>query len=421
MKNFPHQFNDLAKLTSALGVADVLIGGGEAFGDDGVFGEALANASIYTFRNTSLSISDNIAEEKKKALGNQGFRTAARDIRRFFVLSNLIAQDSSSLTQRGRDILNAAADASLRNALWRDAMLQLRLPDTDGNLSHPYRILMRLVADRPGIKTSKLLLALEARDDSPTEYVRILALADLDTAEIIEQLGIGEANARNAVKILPGIAQQVGDISREGKHTFLLSHETSTEDSLIESGEQEYEKTQPQTFLPTPVDPKAISALPDFGEARESVMDLAAAIEMRKRRTIAHHNTVISIAKLLGQSGYTTYERPYDCLGFKQGTGGLLIEVKTLDGSRSDERRQFEKALGQLKGYTFFNVPEPLKSPKLVELVAYSEAPTPDAVQFMRSNSIYSAWPDNDHWLTVDRAGNLASLSPDDLFSSPDV
>ena len=108
-------------------------------------------------------------------------------------------------------------------------------------------------------------------------------------------------------------------------------------------------------------------------------------------------------------------------LGFKRDTGGLLIEVKTLDGSRSDERRQCEKVLGQLKGYTFFNVPDTVKNPKLVELVAYSEAPSPDAVKFMQDNSIYSAWSDDDHWLTVDPAGNFASLSPDDLFSSADA
>ena len=193
-------------------------------------------------------------------------------------------------------------------------MFHLRLPGSDGNLSHPYRIMIRLVADRPGIETSKLLLALEAIDDTPSEYVRILALADLDTPEIIARLGIGEANARNAVKILPGIAEQVGDISRHDKHTFLLSHKTSTEDSLIETGDEEFEKTQSSTSLPIPVDPAAISPLPNFGEATESVVDLAAAIEMRKRRTVAHHNTVISIAKLLGQSGYIIYERPYDCL-----------------------------------------------------------------------------------------------------------
>ncbi len=205
-------------------------------------------------------------------------------------------------------------------------MFHLRLPGSDGNLSHPYRIMIRLVADRPGIETSKLLLALEAIDDTPSEYVRILALADLDTPEIIARLGIGEANARNAVKILPGIAEQVGDISRHDKHTFLLSHKTSTEDSLIETGDEEFEKTQSSTSLPIPVDPAAISPLPNFGEATESVVDLAAAIEMRKRRTVAHHNTVISIAKLLGQSGYIIYERPYDCLEFRPRTSGRITE-----------------------------------------------------------------------------------------------
>jgi hypothetical protein len=50
LKNFPHQVNDLGKLTSALNVANVLIGSKKSIGDDGVFGEALAHAGVYSKR-----------------------------------------------------------------------------------------------------------------------------------------------------------------------------------------------------------------------------------------------------------------------------------------------------------------------------------------------------------------------------------
>ncbi len=79
MKNFPHQFNDLGKLTGALGVLNVLQGSKQSVADDGVFGEALANAGIYTFRGLG-SVADRLAAEKLKPTGNQGFRTAAREM-----------------------------------------------------------------------------------------------------------------------------------------------------------------------------------------------------------------------------------------------------------------------------------------------------------------------------------------------------
>lgn len=414
MKNFPHQFNDLTKLTAALGVAQALIAANEQYNDDVVFGTALANNGIYAFRNRNLTVAQNLAQEAQKPPSNQGFRTAARDVRRFFALADLI-RPAPALSQRARDILAAAGNVPLRNALWREAMLNLPLADAAGNVSHPYRILIRLVADRPGLETLKLLLALEARDDSPAEYARMLNLADLPFEIIVAQIGIGVANARNAVKILPGIAEQVGDVSRVGNHAYLTDTLTATEDAFAdEVPTQEYEKTGPSA--PVEVAPDDIAPIPNFGVVNANNVDLTASIEVRRRRTIEHQQAAVSIAKVLGQGGYQTFANPYDCLGFRAGIGGILIEVKTLDGTRSDERRQAEKALGQLKGYGFFSVPADMKIPKLVDVVAYS-APPADTVPFMAASKICSAWREGNQWVVADLEGNISNFSPDALLA----
>jgi hypothetical protein len=414
VKNFPHQFNDLGKLTAALNVAATLIGTNQQYSDDGVFGAALAKAGIYSFRNRDLTVAQNLALESAKPLGSQGFRTAARDIRRFFALADLV-RPAPALSQLGSDILAASGVAPLRNALWREAMLQLALADAEGNASHPYRILLRLVADRPGIETSKLLLALEARDDSPAEYVRVLNLADQALDDIIATVGVGVANARNAVKILPGIAEQVGDISRVGTHTNLAETPVATEDALVSEGPtQGYEQSGP--VAPVEIAPDDIAPIPNFGDLNASNVDLTASIEIRRRRTIEHQRVVVSVAQALGQSGYQTYANPYDCLGYRAGVGGILIEVKTLDGTRSDERRQAEKAFGQLRGYGFFSVPAQMKAPRLVEVVAYS-APPCDTIPFMAANNVCSAWREGNQWVVADPHGNISNFDPDALLA----
>jgi hypothetical protein len=414
LKNFPHQVSDLTKLTAALGVANVLLGAGNAYHDDGVFGEALAKAGIYTFRNKSLSVSQNIKVEISKPIGTQGFRTAARDIRRFFALAGLV--QATAVSQRGFDILEAAGQLSLRNALWRDALLRLALPDSEGNISHPYRILLRLVADRPGIETPNLLLALEAKDDGPSEYARVLKLANSSFSKIVASIKIGEANARNAVKLLPSIAEQVGDISRLNGRAYLRGRVTATEDSLSDTQDgTEFEKIVPSD--PLEVAPENIAPIPAFANAAASLVDLSASIEIRKLRTKQHHETTVSLAQIIGSAGFKTFANPYDCLGYKGGTGGILLEVKTLDGTRSDERRQSEKALGQLRGYRYFSVLPKMKAPKLIEIVGFSGPPSKATVAFLRESAVCCCWQHNDQWLASDLAGKVTNFSPNALLS----
>lgn len=410
MKNFPHQFSDLGKLTTALAVIDSLNGRNLTVSDDGVFGTELANVGVYTFRNLATSIKDRLKAERQKPTSNQGFRTAARDIRRFFCISGLITANYT-LTSKGKELIAAAVGTPLNLALWRDAMLQTRLT-VNNETSHPYRILLRLVDEFPAIATSKLLLALEAKNDSEKEFLRLRKLAALPTEQIVQKIQITSNNAKNAIKILPAIAEQVGDINRTKGKVIPLSPCSASEDEFYVS--QDYPKKL--TKQVDPIDPNSIAKIPNFNEQVKSNFDLSAGIAIRKKRTIRHQETVLSFAKLLAEKGYKIFEHPYDCLGVKEETGSILSEIKTLDGSKPDERKQSIKALGQLRGYEFFNVSAEKKIPKLSEVIAFDAVPSVETIGFANHNAIKVAWFENNHWATTDLSGNTVKLEPDSLF-----
>lgn len=415
MKAFPHQFNQLDKLTAALEVLGIMKAAGRNVADDREFGSELAKSGVYNFRNLTTSIEERLTVEMQKAPGDQGFRTAARDLRRFFELSGLVSP-TWELTHRGSEILSAKEKVELRDALWRQAMIDLRLPDADGNVSHPYRVLLKLVGDYPGIQTKKLLLAFEARDDSPEEYARVSSLVSLSFDDILEKTGVTASSAANAVKILPSIAEQVGDIERN-RECYPRTQGLPSEDGTYEPPAEG--PTPTKAKAPIEVAPEEISKIPNFGEgAPAATFDLSAGNEIRKKRTIQHHEAVTSIAKLIAKEGFKVFENPYDCLGFKEKTGSLLIEVKTLDSTPTDEHRQSVKALGQLKSYNHFHVLEEMKKPALVEVVAYNQTPSVPIVQFMKANKIASVWSNDDHWFTTDGTGATVQLSPLDLLDT---
>ena len=398
LKNFPHQYSDIAKLTAALSVARTVIESGLDFQDDGVFGEALAHAGVHTFRHPSATVAETLKEEKKKPASSQGFRTAARDMRRFLSLAGLISNDAggASLTPLGLSIAQNAGNATLRNALWREAMFGMAIFD-GAQASHPYRILVRLVSELPGIETRKLLLALEAVNDSEAEFERIKALASQELPQILSATGTSVASSRNAVKILPAIAEQLGDVVRNGPITLPATAALATEDFVgKESGDLPV-ASQDVTLA-------QIAADPVFGTGPVALLDLTAAIEIRKRRTLEHQAAVRSLAALLQSEHYVLAQHPFDCLGYRPGVGSVLIEMKTLDGSLIDERKQSERALGQIKGYAHFNVPSSRKAPKLAQVVAFTKPPTKITIDFLQANGLHSAWQTPAQWVVSSAA-----------------
>src|SRR5205807_1608359 len=107
--------------------------------------------------------------------------------------------------------LTKPADQPQMHELWRRSLLDLALEDDSGT-SHPYRILLRLVANLPGMPKPYSGLCLEAEDDRAAEFARIMAIASRpNPIKTMDKLA-GEHMARNSIKILPSLAEQLGDI-----------------------------------------------------------------------------------------------------------------------------------------------------------------------------------------------------------------
>lgn len=401
LKNFPHQVASLDKFLEALRVAAQILDAGGDFASDAIYGDALAYGGVHSFRDAgNLSIAQLLARELQKPAANRGSRTAARDHRRALKLFGLIS--GNGLTPIGRQLLDSPTN-EVRLGIWREAMLALSIGD-DENKSHPYRILLRLVYDHPGIEKRKLLLALEAQNDSLDEYNRILDLSDLPYNEVIDQLGISQHNAANSIKVLPGIAEQLGDVFTTGnklvypKPSASLANETVDEVGIPKKPP----RTNPsrRNRNPTLYTATNIAPSPAFQNNAQNIVDLYAAIQLRQRRTEEHQSLVTKFAHFLEENGYNLYANPYDCLASKD-ESWLLIEAKTLDGSPTDSRRQAEKALGQLRGYAFFDLPEGVEAMNVRHIILFSQKPSEEIANFLKANGFEVVWESDALWTTL--------------------
>lgn len=415
MKNFPHQVSNLDKLTGALKVADNLLKAGADVGSDGTYGAALARAGVYAFRQAG-TVDQLLAQEARKPAANRGTFTAARELRRFLVMSGFLEAGNLGgdlrVTANGRELL--ASKGAVRDDLWRSAMLGLAVTDAQGRTSHPYRILLRLAADQPGIETAKLMLAFEAVDDTEEEYVRILDLSGLSLRQILDATGVRPASAANAVKILPSIAEQVGDLERMNQRAFPRLRFEITEDVFTQAAQAEPVPTSSPT-APVAFTEVAVGAMgtdPNFSPTEQTNVDLSEAIALRKARTKEHQEAVRSLAKLLNERGFALSQHPFDCLALKA-RSTLLVEVKTLDGSPADERRQCERAVGQLAGYSHFDMPADVREFPSTKLAGFSRPPSKAALSFLASCGIRPIWLDSHgDWQTLAENGDLILFEP---------
>lgn len=415
MKNFPHQFNNLDKLQAALELAAVLVERNEDIASDQVYGEALARAGVYSFRG-NLPIEKALQRERRKPRANRGTETAARDIRRFLNLCGFIQRAADTggyaLSDRGEKLLSTS-QSILRRSIWREALLALALSDASGNISHPYRILLRLVNDFPGIETAKLMLALEAKSDSSTEYERVSGLVNRPVEQLVSVLGASPFQARNAVKILPAIADQLGDIVREGNYSFPDEPRLVTEDTLqLEAAVLQGEERGIRLQTGRSVSSESIAGDPRFSGPVSTTVDLADAIAVRRSRVREHQEAVRSLARILARENYQLFEFPFDCLGFKPERGSLLMEVKTLDGSARDERRQAERALGQIKGYRYFNYPPAASHRNTRDVVAFTGQPQRNTAAFLIHNDVDVLWRDKADWMARTTKGGTFRFRP---------
>ncbi len=291
MHNFPHQISSLDKFFSALEVFKSVVDETGDLGDDGVVGTALAKAGVYAFRG-DLTLAANLKLERAKPRPNRGTEAAARDHRRFFLLSQLIEKNNSpsryGLTAAAQGLLASPA-GSTRVAAWRNAMTSLKLETGPNSHVHPYRVMVRLVSTFPGIEKRKLLLALEANDDTNDEFNRISTLAQLTFPTLLTSLNITDHSAANAVKILPSIAQQLGDIVLDGVRCMPAAIPHTTEEGTVLIAPAI--AAPPENMLVS-IDASLIAAMPTFVDSGTVTVDLGASIAARKKRTLEHQEGV---------------------------------------------------------------------------------------------------------------------------------
>ena len=385
MKNFPHQINQLSRLRCALAVFGSLIDQGENVSDDGVVGNALARAGVYTFRNPGTRTTEELLRsEHAKPAASQGTRACARDLRRFFILLGFVGEtrDGWEVFANARSLLSLDEGRHTEQVcdIWRQALLNLELADDTGS-SHPYQILLRLVAGMPGIAKPYSGLCLEARDDSDAELARIRRLAARDDPKTTMEELAGAPMARNSVKILPSIAEQLGDVIDRSSRLYISDR---IADAIELVGHTEEARGGIAALVRRPFVPRRRTA---GGQRREpGVSQPTLRIYDPDRignRINAHEDCLDRLSRLLPQS-VEQFHSIYDLLLVGEETV-LLIECKTI---RNDARLQVRNALGQILYYEYFDV-APLHPEKRILRLLLTDAALPTALsRFLTDNQI---------------------------------
>jgi len=394
VKNFPHQYNQFAKLRATFETLRDLDDDGKRLDDDAVVGYELARRGIYTFRGDVGSLAERIAAERRKPSRSQGPQTAAREMRRTLRYLGWLDEEWS-LTAAGTAFLETAPGSTEERVAWQQAVLDLRLADDDG-VSHPVRILLRLVRDHEIVARRGMELALEARDDSEEEYRRVAALVALSPDERVRRLGITTFTAANATKILPAFAEQAGLIERDGARApyrltaagraalgeGLDARRIEPPENGVSRGPRQVPAStvraarRPRRGLPREV--SADQATPAAALAPEEWAALTpdeqiAAMRLRFERSERHQRMLERLVELRRGAGASLLEdrASFDLLEVPPGDGPLtLYELKTLE---SDASTQVRLAVGQLLMYAHLNV-APAWPGRSIRLAAVFEA-----------------------------------------------
>lgn len=130
-------------------------------------------------------------------------------------------------------------------------------------------------------------------------------------------------------------------------------------------------------------------------DTKNGMTDLSSGIEIRKKRTERHQDIVRRLAEILEKSQFKIYENPIDCMGIRDESLVLIFEVKTLDGSRTDEKKQVTKAFAQLYFYEEFEKAE-FDCIQSQKIAVFEGKIQEDYIQFLQKNNILVLWM-NEH------------------------
>jgi hypothetical protein len=400
MKGFPNQVADLGKLAQGMRALIERVDAGENPRDDGVLGPALVRAGVAGTGHgrVRLPVERYIREQFKKKPSARSFGATARGLRELYELFGFInVGQQVRVTDLGRQ---AAAYSGLalnaeQIAFWRRVIRNMTHDGGDGETSHPYQVLLHLVGQKPGITRAKCALALEAKNDSPGELARIERLANLREKEIIRRISGGKpANWENAKKVLPSLAERLSDVvvTKQGRDkTYRLADAPGRADAGPAAAPAAVARRQvaagplraPRTSrVVTPDTIGRGRTLDTFDENAGAPSQLdpaaaAAAVQLRLDRFHRHELIVHSLAVRLDAVGAEIHVDPFDILALVAAVG-ILVEVKTLDGTEADEREQVRDAFGQLQYYEPFAA-APVAGQATIHKIACFERPISEA------------------------------------------
>lgn len=372
MKGFPNQIADLGKLAQGMRCIAQMIADELNPRDDEVLGEALLRARVIRPGRRGETLQQYLRVQRQKPRSGQSFQTSARLLRELYRLLGLIddVEGRVNVTAEGLQAATFAGQplGPVQIGFWRRRICNLRHSGGDPTESHPYRVLLRLIGQRPGVTRAKCPLALVARDDSAEELERIVALARLTEDRIRARIRVTKSTWNNAKKVLPKFAEQLGDVIKDGQQYRLAGGpqhgcEEHAEDPA-QTVEAPLERRRHAAAGRQPRGSRAVTAatigMAGLGGNDEVTVppDLdpaaaAAAIRLRLDRTQRHQILLRALAARFQAAGMNLFENPFDALGVLERFGNL-VEVKTLDGTQDDERERVRDSLAQLLYYEGF-------------------------------------------------------------------
>jgi hypothetical protein len=404
VKGFPNQVADLGKLSEGLRCVVQLIEDGSNPKDDGVLGESLVRAGVIGTGHTPMPVERYLRAQRLKTKDRQSFRTSARGLRELYRLLGLIddTDERVVVTPAG---YQAAAFAGTpldpeQIEFWRRLIRNSSHKGGDASASHPYQVLLRLIARRPGISRAKCALALEARDDTPEELERIVELAGLQEDEIRKRIHISKSNWDNAKKMIPSFAEQLSDVIKTGGtyHLADIPGGGPAEPAQPARGAVHRRPRASRAVTPITI---GMAGIADRDEAPVppglDPATAAAAIRMRLNRLRRHNLLVRALAARLKAAGMSLFENPFDVLAVLRRVS-ILSEIKTLDGTEEDERERVRDALAQLLYYEAF-VTAPVVGQAVIHKVACFEGPISAAHQaWLNRSGIATIWMEGDRF-----------------------
>lgn len=127
----------------------------------------------------------------------------------------------------------------------------------------------------------------------------------------------------------------------------------------------------------------------------EAMFDLSKGIKTREKRKKRHEYIVTLFAKLLASKGFSLYVERIDCLAIRENSDAILCEVKTLNGTSSDETAQVLKAFSQVFYYEHFSMGQFTELPTQ-KVVVFEHKIIQEHISFFENNGILVYWVEND-------------------------